>query len=163
LDAQLNEEVHVHCCGGFVVTQLYGVGRTTGDVDFLCVVPNIRLNLTELAGNGSSLHRKHRVYLDPVTVVTPPENYTERLVPMFSGAWPHLRLHGLEVHDLALSKLERNHERDRSDVQVLAQARLLKRDVLRERYHRELRPNLISHQSRHDRTLELWLESYWAV
>jgi hypothetical protein len=49
------------------------------------------------------------------------------------------------VHDLALSKLEWNHEQDRSDVQMLAQARLLKRDALRERYHRELRPNLISH------------------
>jgi hypothetical protein len=29
-------------------------------------------------------------FLDPVTVVTPPENYTERRVPMFTGASPHL-------------------------------------------------------------------------
>jgi hypothetical protein len=28
-----------HCCGGFVVTQLYGAARTTSDVDLLGVAP----------------------------------------------------------------------------------------------------------------------------
>jgi hypothetical protein len=41
VDARLREETHLHCCGGFVVTQLYGVGRTTSDVDFLGVVPSV--------------------------------------------------------------------------------------------------------------------------
>jgi hypothetical protein len=75
VDAQLREEVALHLCGGFVVTQLYGVARTTSDVDFLSVVPNLRANLVELAGKGSPLHRKHKIFLDPVTVATPPENY----------------------------------------------------------------------------------------
>jgi hypothetical protein len=35
VDARLSEQVRLHCCGGFVVTQLYGVARTTSDVDFL--------------------------------------------------------------------------------------------------------------------------------
>jgi hypothetical protein len=161
VDSHLTEEVQLHCCGGFVVTQLYGVARTTSDVDFLAVVPDVRSELTQMAGRGSALHQKHKVYLDPVTVATPPENCQERLVPMFLVAWRRLRLFALEAHDLALSKLERNIERDRDDVQQLARAGHLRPEVLKDRYYNELRPNLVAHEARHDLTLELWLESYW--
>jgi hypothetical protein len=160
VDAQLHEEVALHLCGGFVVTQLYGVARTTSDVDFLSVVPNLRADLAEIAGKGSSLHRKHKIFLDPVTVATPPENYQDRLVPMFPGAWSRLRLYALDAHDLALSKLERNIERDRDDVHQLARASHLKPEVLRDRYYSELRPHL-TNETRHDLTLQLWLEAYW--
>jgi hypothetical protein len=68
-------------------------------------------------------------------------HYEERLVPMFPGAWVHLRLFALEAHDLALTKLERNWDRDRNDVQQLARAGHLNPEILRERYYRELRPN----------------------
>ncbi|MGO9255627.1 MAG: DUF6036 family nucleotidyltransferase [Bryobacteraceae bacterium] len=163
VDSRLSEEVHLHCCGGFVVTQLYGVARTTSDVDFLCVVPNVVSELTDIGGKGSPLHRKHKVYLDAVTVATPPENYEDRLVPMFFGAWRRLRLSALEAHDLALSKLERNFGLDRDDVQQLARAGHLRADILRERYYTELRPNLLAHEARHDLTLQLWLESYWPL
>src|SRR5258707_13317962 len=49
VDSRLREDVHLHCCGGFVVIQLYGVARTTSDVDFLAVVPNVRSELTQIA------------------------------------------------------------------------------------------------------------------
>jgi hypothetical protein len=160
LDILLTENVHLHCCGGFVVTQLYGAPRTTSDIDFLAVVPSVQAHLIAIAGQGSALHRKHKVYLDAVTVATPPEDYEERLVPMFNGAWTHLQLHALEAHDIALSKLERNLERDRDDVQHLARAGHLNRETLRDRYFKELRPNLLAHEARHDLTLELWLESW---
>jgi hypothetical protein len=163
VDGHLSEDVHLHCCGGFVVTQLYGVARTTSDVDFLSAVPNVQRDLTEIGGKGSSLHQKYRVHLDAVTVATPPDSYQERLVLMYPSAWLHLRLEALEVHDLALSKLERNFERDRDDVRQLARAGYLKPEILRERYYKELRPNLLAHGGRHDLTLQLWLESYWPV
>jgi hypothetical protein len=117
--------------------------------------------LTEIAGKGSELHLKHRVYLDAVTVATPPEGYDQRIVPMYPRVWRHLRLYALEANDIALSKLERNHERDRGDVQQLARAGHLDPEVLRERYHRELRPNFLAHEGRHDLTLKPWLEAYW--
>lgn len=147
---------------GFVVTQLYGVARSTSDVDFLCVAPNVQGFLTDIAGKGSALHRKHKLYLDAVTGATPPEDYEHRLVPMFARSWTHLRLHALEAHDIAVSKLERNYERDRNDVQQLARAGHLNRETLRDRYYKELRPNLLAHEARHDLTLELWVES-WPV
>jgi hypothetical protein len=161
VDAQLHQEIQLHCCGGFVVTQLYGVARSTSDVDFLSVVPNVWKDLLEIGGKGSTLHQKHKIYLDAVNVATPPENYEERLVPLFAGTWTRLQLFALEAHDLALTKLERNLERDRDDVQRLARAGYLKAVVLRERYYTELRPNLLAHEDRHDLTLRLWLESYW--
>ena len=98
-----------------------------------------------------------------VTVATPPENYEDRLVPMFPSAWRRLQLFALEAHDLALSKLERNGDRDRDDVQQLARAGHLRPEVLKERYFSELRPNLLAHETRHDLTLQLWLESYWPL
>jgi hypothetical protein len=70
VDDRLSEDVQLHCCGGFVVTQLYGVARTTSDVDFL----------------GRRAERRH--------------------------ASRGNRGQGF----LALSKLERNLERDRDDV-----------------------------------------------
>lgn len=161
LDSRLGEDIHLHCCGGFVVTQLYGVARTTSDIDFLGVVPDVRNDLTRIAGMGSALHHRHKVYLDAVTVATPPEHYEDRLVSMFPGAWRRLRLLALEAHDLALSKLGRNIERDRDDVRRLALGGYLKAETLRERYYSELRPNLVAHEARHDLTLQLWLESFW--
>lgn len=161
LDRALTEQVSLHCCGGFVVTQFYGVARTTSDVDFLDAVPNMSGHLVEVAGRGSSLHRTHHVYLDAVTVATPPEDYEKRMVGLYPAAWRYLRLWALEAHDIALSKLERNSERDRYDVQQLANAGHLSSEILRERYYLEVRPNLRAHETRHDLTLKLWLEAYF--
>jgi hypothetical protein len=161
VDLKLQERLELHCFGGFVVVQLYGVARTTNDVDFISMVPNPLLPMIcEIGGKGSRLHKKYRVHLDPVTVVTPPDGYESRLQALFPGTWKNLNLFGLEAHDLALTKLERNYERDRDDVQRLAAAGLLDKEVLRERYLRELRPYL-SREAWHDQTLQLWLEAYW--
>lgn len=161
LDQLLHEPVELHCFGGFVLIHAYGVARTTNDVDFISLVPNpLRQTLSELGGYGSALHRKHRVYLDAVTVATAPDGYGGRLRPLFPGSWRFLKLHALEAHDLALAKLERNFDRDRDDVQRLARAGHLDRGVLRRRYLEELRPYL-SRETWHDQTLDMWIESCW--
>jgi Nucleotidyltransferase of unknown function (DUF6036) len=97
------------------------------------------------------------VYVRYVGVVTVPEDYADRLTWMFPAAYRKLRLAGLEAHDLALSKLERNSARDREDVKYLSLAAPLDLDVLQRRYDSELRPYLASPE-RHDLTLQLWLE-----
>jgi hypothetical protein len=68
---------------------------------------------------------------------------------------------GSRLAPLALSKLGRDFEGDRDDVQQLARAGHLKPEILGDRYYKELRPNLAAHEARHDLTLQLWLESYW--
>lgn len=49
-----------------------------------------------------------------------PEYYEDRLTEMFPQVFERLRLLALDSYDLALSKLERNIERDRDDVKHLA-------------------------------------------
>ena len=73
LDELLKGAVGLHCLGGFVVTQQYGVGRETSDIDFLSAVARSREDDVEaLAGLGSTLFKKYRLYLQYVGVVTPP-------------------------------------------------------------------------------------------
>lgn len=66
----------------------------------------------------------------------------------------------LEAHDLALTKLERNLDRDRGDVQHLARSGYLKGSILQDRYNEEMRPYVIGRVSWHDQTLRLWIEAF---
>lgn len=161
LDTRLTTPVELHCLGGFVVTQHYGVaGRETSDIDFLAARIKARaVDLEALAGLHSPLHRRFRLYLQHVTVVTPPCDYERRLVRMFPAApWQHIRLLALDATDLALSKLERNSDRDRDDFLRLATAGLIDRSAFQQRYAEELRPYLLARHEWHDQTLALWIE-----
>ncbi len=116
-------------------------------------------NVEALGGLGSDLHKKYRVYLQYVGIATPPCDYADRLQPMFPNAqWAKLQLFALDPVDLALSKLERNSDRDREDVLRLARAGYIDRDVLKARYFEEVRPYLLNKHEWHDQTLELWIE-----
>jgi hypothetical protein len=84
------------------------------------------------------------------------------MVRMFPSApWKRLQLFALDATDVALSKLERNAERDREDVIRLARAGHINPNVLKQRYFEELRPYLLSKVTWHDKTLDLWLEMAW--
>jgi hypothetical protein len=158
IDASLHEDVELHCLGGFVVTVLYDLARPTADVDVIAITPRSEIeSLMSLAGQGSDLHRKHKVYLQLVGVATVPESYEERLTEIFPGGFKHLHLLALDPYDLALSKLERNTQRDRDDVKHLARTVPFDLDKLQERYQKELRPDL-GNPEREDLTLKLWIE-----
>lgn len=124
LDTRLKAAVALRCLGGFVVTQQYGLGRGTSDIDFLSIsAVSAEDNVEVLGGLGSELYKKYRVYLQYVGIATPPCDYADRLQRMFPKAqWTRLQLFALEPVDLALSKLERNSDRDREDVLGLARA-----------------------------------------
>jgi hypothetical protein len=158
IDKSLEEELALHCLGGFVMTILYGLDRPTADVDVLPVGSNAATDsLIVLAGQGSTLHKKYRVYLQVVGVAQVPVNYEDRLTEMFPGTFNHLRLFALDPYDLALSKLERNTQRDRDDVKHLARFVPLDLNMLQQRYREELRPDL-GNPEREDLTLKLWIE-----
>ena len=161
LDTLIGGPIELRCIGGFVLTALYGMPRPTADVDYVSALPFSRINeLQAVAGRESPLAKKHKVYLQYVAVVTLPENHETRLEEMFPGRFRNLRLFALDPYDLVLSKLERNSQKDREDVEYLAKSVPLSCEVLRDRYERELRPYL-SRERWHDQTLELWLEAYF--
>ncbi len=159
LDNAASGEVRLHCIGGFVMTQLYGLQRPTADVDVLQISPGGEKDrLIRVGGKGSELHKRFKVYLELVAVVTPPEDFEDRLVEMLAGRFRCLRLYALEAHDLALTKLERNIQRDREDVKHLARSGRITLETLRERYEGELRPHL-ANPAREDLTLRLWIDA----
>ena len=132
---------------------------SNSDVDVMTIAPrSAGERLLRLAGKGSALHRKHRVYLDLVTVASVPEDYDRRLTEMFPGTFKYLRLLAFDPYDLALAKLERNIQRDRDDVKHLARTVPLDPEVLRRRYEKELRPYL-GNPEREDLTMRLWIEA----
>ncbi len=159
IDTGAREQVELHCLGGFVVTVLYGLARPTADVDVLVITPRGESErLIDLAGKGSAIHSKYGLYLDLVTVTTVPDDYEQRLTEMFPGAFRHLRLFAFDPYDVALSKLERNIQRDRDDVKHLARTVPLDLDLLQKRYEKELRPYLALPE-REDLTLRLWMDA----
>lgn len=158
LDEQATAETRLDCMGGFVVRMQYGFSRETSDLDVLVIAPGEQqARLLELGARGGPLHKKYRVCLDYVGVAKLPEDYEERLIEMFAGLYKHLRLCALDPYDLALSKLERNIQRDRDDVRHLAQSIPFDMHVLKERYEKELRWQM-GNPEREDLTLRLWME-----
>lgn len=158
LDAACRHSVDLHCLGGFVVTQVYGLARTTSDVDVLMFTPKTEaVRLIDLGKKGSDLHHHYKVYLDPVSIVSPPEDYDQRLVEMFPHTFKNIRLLALDPYDIALTKIERNSPKDREDVKYLAGAIPFDLNVLQKRYHKELRAYLFVPE-REDLTLKLWVE-----
>ena len=159
INASLTEDAELHCIGGFVVTVLYALARPTADVDVIAISPRSEIeSLMNLAGQGSELHRKHKLYLQLVGVATVPDSYEERLTEISPGSFKRLRLLALDPYDLALSKIERNTQRDRDDVLHLARTLALDLDLLMKRYQDELRPYL-GNPEREDLTLRLWIEA----
>ena len=159
IDATITEQVDLHCLGGFVLTVLYDAPRSTADVDVIAITPRTEIEpLMRFAEQGSELHRKHKVYLQLVGVVTVPDGYEERLREIFPGSFKRLRLLALDPYDVALSKIERNTQRDRDDVRHLARTVPFDLTKLRKRYHAELRPYL-GNPDREDLTLQLWIEA----
>lgn len=159
IDDSLSEETALEILGGFVVTQVYGAPRSTADIDVVSVTPKrLSQKLLEIAGEGSSLHKKHRVYLDTVGIAPLPENYEDRLGEIAAGTFKNLRLLALDPYDVALAKIERNIQRDRDDIIFLARAVPFDPEILKERYELELRP-ILGNPEREDLTLKLWIDA----
>jgi hypothetical protein len=158
LDKALQSTARLDCIGGFVVTQLYGLARPTADVDVIELAPKEASHtLMQIASQGGPLHRKHRIYLDRVAVAVIPENYEDRMIEMFPGTYRHLSLMALDPYDIALSKLERNSQKDRDDVRFLSRSIPFDLTTLQQRYEAELRWQL-GRPDREDLTMQLWME-----
>jgi hypothetical protein len=163
LDGLLDEPVEFHCIGGFAAVMAYGLPRSTNDLDYFSLTPCNRIgDIQRLAGEGSALARRHKVYVHHAGVTCVPESYDERLTELYPGQFKNIRLYVLDPYDLVLSKISRNAARDREDVEYLAQTLHLEPNILRERYKTELRFALTGSPDYHDRTLEFWLEAYFS-
>jgi hypothetical protein len=97
-----------------------------------------------------------------VAVANLPEDYATRLTDMAPAVFKYLKLLMPDPYDCILSKLERGWGKDRDDTDYLFRSQKLDSQVLRDRYQKELRHNLIGNIEWHDKTLELWIEIFEA-
>lgn len=160
VDQRLESGIEAHSLGGFVLTVLYGVPRTTADLDYISTVPATGVaELQTVGGPESTLAEKYRVCFQHAGGVSDiPEDYQGRLTPLPFG-FSKLTLKVLDPYDLALSKLTRNSPKDREDVKVLAAKLNLSFGALMTRFDQEMRtwlPNL----QRHELTLTPWREYF---
>jgi hypothetical protein len=158
VDTALPEPLLLHCIGGFVVSLFYGLPRPTGDIDYWTAIPP-NVDLDTLAGRDSTLARRYGVYLQRVTISNMPEEYDTRLTEMFPGQFRNLQLFAADPYDLILSKIERNSGKDRDDANYLYKTLKLSSEVLRQRFHTEMRINL-GLPEREELTLKLWIEIF---
>lgn len=160
VDGSLDADVVFHCFGGFAITMLFGLPRATEDVDIVgAVVREGREQLLSIAGKGSPLHVKHRLYLDLVgTIAVIPDEYESRLIPIKYDSFDHIKLFVMEPHDIILAKLGRDAPKDIHDVMYLAKVTKIDTAVLRSRYNAELSPYVIGPPDREARKLDYWIE-----
>lgn len=160
IDDSLESEISFHCFGAFAITIQFGLPRETSDVDVMSgIVREHHDKLVTLAGKDSALHKKHLVYLDVVgAIATVPDNYDERLIPI-AAPFSKIRFFVMEVHDIVLAKLCRDHPKDIQDVEYLARVTRLDTGLLRERYTSELRHNVIGPLEIRDGALEFWINA----
>src|SRR5579862_7017508 len=142
VDAQLSQQVNLHCLGGFVLTALYRIPRYTGDLDYIEIVPRAAANeLERIAGRGSPLCKKYKLFLQHVGVADLPEDYQSRLQEL-KVSLEKLRLWALDPYDLLLAKVTRNSPKDQEDAKYLIPKLKLDFKTFYNRYEKELAPSI---------------------
>jgi hypothetical protein len=107
VDQSLSEPVELHCVGGFVPTAVYGIPRTTADLDYISVIPyHAMQDLEKIAGEYSELRKKHKVWVHAAGGVA---DYPENTLAL---ALKKLTLRTFEPYDLLLAKLTRNNPKE---------------------------------------------------
>jgi hypothetical protein len=113
--------------------------RGTKDSDILKatrLTEPIQQRLLELAGPGSRLHRKHRLYLDfvapGITFLPRPPRFHP--VPDLETALRHFDVQALDVVDTVVGKLKRFAANDLSDIQAMVDLDLVDHAQLLERF-----------------------------
>jgi hypothetical protein len=159
VDAQLSQEVNLHCIGGFVLAALYGIPRPTADLDYIQAVPREAADEVEkIAGRGSALCKKYLLFFQRVGIADLPEEYESRLQELKLNL-EKLKLWGLDPYDLLLSKVPRNSPKDQEDAKYLNSIMRLDFKRFQDRWQKEMAP-WIPNRPRHNLTMELWKEYF---
>lgn len=160
LDAACPAPMRMLCIGGFAVSLYYNMTRPTVDIDVVDVMPDeAKHTLVMLAGAGTALHKRHKVYLQIVGIAQLPYHYEDRVRTMPTPFLQRLSIAVPDPYDLALSKISRNLEIDFEDALALAETQAFDLQLLNDRYHGELRPYLHGLIERHDSTIRFWSEA----
>ena len=120
----LNDKVTLYVFGGAAAVIAYGSKRGTVDIDGYLDDERIWMKLVEWAGAGTALAKKHGIYFQSantsIMLIEEPD-WKNRSVVILGNRLKHLRVMALGKEDLILSKLGRYNDRDRQDIQFIAE------------------------------------------
>ena len=107
-----------------------GYERGTKDSDVLEtaeITADVKTRMLDLAGKGSTLHAKHRLFIDFVSRGTPflPQTATYHLQAGLNAELRHFEIEVLDVVDVVVAKLKRFHAADRGDIEAMVERDLV--------------------------------------
>lgn len=133
------EPFHLRILGSTALFLQTDYRRGTKDSDVLEAAdlpPRVAEQLIALAGQQTDLHRQHRIYLDIVGRALPflPEEPLWRSKPDLHSGLVHFSVDVLDVIDVVVTKLWRNHANDRGDIEAMVARGLVPHDRLVDRF-----------------------------
>lgn len=137
--AQGGEKVFLRIIGSAALMLQAPYERATKDGDILeidPITPEIKNHLLRLAGRDSSLHKKHRVYLELVSPGFPflPRSPQFHPVQDLNESVDHFTVEILDVVDVVVSKLARFHADDARDIEAMINLERFDHSRLLERF-----------------------------
>ena len=131
------EPIPLQVIGSAALMLQHNYHRVTKDGDVLettSVTPEVRKQLESLAGKGSEIHKRYKIYIDIVLKSLPllPQQ------PLFhSVKEPNLNnfsLFALDAVDVVVSKIKRFNQSDVNDIRAMVKLRVIDHTKLVERF-----------------------------
>jgi hypothetical protein len=124
-------------CGALLLQADYERGTKDSDVfETADLLDDTKHRLVQIAGPGTDLHRRRKLYIDIVANGLPflPHVPVWRPVPSLNAVLERLDVVVLDVVDVVVSKLKRYHANDQSDIDAMIDLGLVSHDRLLERF-----------------------------
>jgi len=124
-------------CGALLLQTNYERGTKDSDVfETVDLLADTKHRLVQIAGAGTDLHRRRKLYIDIVGNGVPflPHVPVWHPVPRLNAVLEHLEVVVLDVVDVVVSKLKRYHANDQSDIDAMIDLGLVSHDRLIERF-----------------------------
>jgi hypothetical protein len=129
--------IHLHVIGSAALMMRVDYQRATKDGDVIETFDaKVADNLRVLAGKGSEIHTRRRIYLDIVASGIPflPQVPNWHSLPELNARLTRFEIAVLDVVDVVVSKLKRFHANDRSDIEAMVDRGLVPHDSMIERF-----------------------------
>lgn len=123
--------------GALMLQSDYERGTKDGDVLQTAELSDaVKARLLQLAGRGTSLHQRHRLYVDIVPSGLPflPRRPIWHPLTDVTAQLQHFDVQALDVVDVVVSKLKRFHADDKADVSAMIERGLVSHTRLVERF-----------------------------
>jgi uncharacterized nucleotidyltransferase DUF6036 len=124
-------------CGALMLQANYERGTKDSDVfETVDLTGAVKRNLVAIAGPGTDLHKRWKLYVDIVANGVPflPHAPLWHPVPGLNQALVRLEIVVLDVVDVVVSKLKRFHANDQADIDAMVERGLVPHERLIDRF-----------------------------